>query len=146
MKVKTNYHIKLYLVHLSWTGIKFTTLIIDFDCIDRYESNYCTIRAPTTPQWSYISWHYVGDINIFDIFWIYFNYIFYLSLFYVFSDKPQQEQIKSPADDITTSSGINYTWVEMYITLKSLIIHIQKKGWMIYIWSHEIFIAITVHG
>ena len=45
------YHIRLYLhvvVHLSWVGCELTTLVvIGFDCIGSYKSNYHTITTTT---------------------------------------------------------------------------------------------------
>ena len=46
----------------------------------------------------------------------FFSYVSDLLYVLYFSDKPQQEQIKSPTDGVTASSGMNYTWVEVYIT------------------------------
>ena len=47
------YHIRLYLhvvVHLSWVGCELTTLVvIGFDYIGRYKSNYHTITTTTAP-------------------------------------------------------------------------------------------------
>ena len=42
--------ILLYQVHLAWTWIKFTTLVvIDTDCIGSYKSNYHMTMATTIP-------------------------------------------------------------------------------------------------
>jgi hypothetical protein len=44
------YNIMLYQVHLSWAGLKLTTLVaISTDCIGSYKSNYHTIKAMTGP-------------------------------------------------------------------------------------------------
>ena len=40
------HHIKLYQVHLAWTGFKLTTLVvIGTDCIGSYKSNYHAITT-----------------------------------------------------------------------------------------------------
>ena len=44
------YHIKLYCVHLVWTGFKLTTIVvIGTDCTGSYKSNYYMITKSTTP-------------------------------------------------------------------------------------------------
>jgi hypothetical protein len=40
---------------------------------------------------------------------VFFSYVSDLLYVLYFSDKPQQEQIKSPTDGVTASSGMNYT-------------------------------------
>ena len=44
------YHIKLYRVHLVWTGFKLTTIVvIGTDCTGSYKSNYYMITKSTAP-------------------------------------------------------------------------------------------------
>jgi hypothetical protein len=44
------YHIMLYRIHLAWTGLELTTLmVIGTDCIGSYKSNYDTIMTTTVP-------------------------------------------------------------------------------------------------
>jgi hypothetical protein len=42
------YHIILYRVHIAWAGFELTTLVVlGFDCIGSYQSNYHTITTTT---------------------------------------------------------------------------------------------------
>ena len=52
------YHIKLYQVHITWVGLKLTTLVvIGTDCIDSCKSNYHTITTPTIYDRVIIGWY-----------------------------------------------------------------------------------------
>ena len=47
------YHIMLYRVHLVWTELKLTTLVvIGTGCIGSYKSNYHMITTMTAPEFS----------------------------------------------------------------------------------------------
>ena len=82
----------------------------------------------------------------------FFSYVSDLLYVLYFSDKPQQEQIKSPTDGVTASSGMNYTWVEVYITFivakayficnSQSVFKKRERGWeggIYYFWPYEIF-------
>jgi hypothetical protein len=50
-KSLTNYHIRLYQVHLVWAGFELAALVvIGTDCIGSYKSNYHTITTTMAPQ------------------------------------------------------------------------------------------------
>ena len=57
------YHIILYQVHLAWSGIELTMLVvIGTDCIGSYKSNYhkimtMTVRFRNNKRWSHLMWH-----------------------------------------------------------------------------------------
>jgi hypothetical protein len=51
-KSLTNYHIRLYQVHLVWAGFELAALVaIGTDCIGSYKSNYHTITTAPQETW-----------------------------------------------------------------------------------------------
>ena len=45
------YHIMFYRIHLTWTGFKFTTLVvIGTDSMDSYKANHYMLTTMTTPR------------------------------------------------------------------------------------------------
>ena len=62
------YHIILYQVHLAWSGIELTMLVvIGTDCIGSYKSNYSLHRL-FKDTWTYMSFDWIF-ININLLFW-----------------------------------------------------------------------------
>ena len=59
------YHIKLYWVHLTWTGFKLTTVVVlGTECTGSCKPNYHTITTTTAPYFIWKSknqWRHVWD-------------------------------------------------------------------------------------